>query len=91
MCTLARLCTPYEFMGTNVLDSRRHAAFLVELPTPPGAARGPRILFDPALSARCFMVQWAGPSRYTDVPCDLTDIPAIDAIVISVSTPLPHH
>jgi N-acyl-phosphatidylethanolamine-hydrolysing phospholipase D len=28
----------------------RHAAFLEELPTPPGSTRGPRVLFEPALS-----------------------------------------
>jgi N-acyl-phosphatidylethanolamine-hydrolysing phospholipase D len=60
-----------------------HAAFLVELPTPHGAARGPRILFDPALSPRCSAVQWAGPSRYTGVPCNVEDVPAVDAVVIS--------
>jgi N-acyl-phosphatidylethanolamine-hydrolysing phospholipase D len=60
-----------------------HAAFLVELPTPPGATRGPRVLFDPALSGRCSPVQWLGPSRYTGVPCAVEDIPAVDAVVLS--------
>jgi N-acyl-phosphatidylethanolamine-hydrolysing phospholipase D len=60
-----------------------HAAFLVELPAPSGASRGARILFDPALSTRCSVVQWIGPTRYSNVPCSIEDIPAIDAIVIS--------
>ena len=42
---------------------RRHACFLVEMPTPEGAARGPRILFDPVLSHRCSPISWLGPGR----------------------------
>ncbi|KAI0330408.1 N-acyl-phosphatidylethanolamine-hydrolyzing phospholipase D [Cubamyces sp. BRFM 1775] len=60
-----------------------HACYLIELPTPKGAIRGPRILFDPVLSNRCSPVQWAGPARLTPAPCPAEDIPAVDAICIS--------
>ncbi|KAI0363991.1 N-acyl-phosphatidylethanolamine-hydrolyzing phospholipase D [Pilatotrama ljubarskyi] len=60
-----------------------HACFLVELPTPQGAARGPRVLFDPVLSHRCSPVQWMGPARLLPTPCAAEDIPAVDAICIS--------
>ncbi|KAF8506197.1 beta-lactamase superfamily domain-containing protein [Hysterangium stoloniferum] len=60
-----------------------HACFLLELPTPLGAARGPRILFDPVFSHRCSPFSWLGPGRYTKTPCSLTDIPEVDVIVIS--------
>ena len=42
-----------------------HACYLVELPTPSGAARGARIIFDPVFSNRCSPFQWLGPARYT--------------------------
>jgi N-acyl-phosphatidylethanolamine-hydrolysing phospholipase D len=42
-----------------------HACFLVELPTPNGAERGPRILFDPVFSNRCSPSAYFGPARYT--------------------------
>ncbi|KAI0827727.1 N-acyl-phosphatidylethanolamine-hydrolyzing phospholipase D [Trametes gibbosa] len=60
-----------------------HASFLVELPTPAGAARGPRILFDPVLSHRCAPVQWAGPARLLPTPCAMEDVPEVDVICIS--------
>ncbi|CDO77600.1 hypothetical protein BN946_scf184936.g25 [Trametes cinnabarina] len=60
-----------------------HACYLVELPTPKGALRGPRILFDPVLSHRCSPFQWAGPERLLPTPCPAEDIPAVDAICIS--------
>ncbi|KAH9080634.1 N-acyl-phosphatidylethanolamine-hydrolyzing phospholipase D [Lactarius deliciosus] len=60
-----------------------HACYLVELPTPPGAARGVRVIFDPVFSNRCSPFQWLGPARYTDTPCNVEEIPAIDAIVLS--------
>ncbi|KAH9969505.1 N-acyl-phosphatidylethanolamine-hydrolyzing phospholipase D [Russula dissimulans] len=60
-----------------------HACYLVELPTPPGAARGVRIIFDPVFSNRCSPFQWFGPARYTDPPCKVEDVPAVDAIVLS--------
>ncbi|KAH9859177.1 N-acyl-phosphatidylethanolamine-hydrolyzing phospholipase D [Lenzites betulinus] len=60
-----------------------HACYLVELPTPAGAARGPRILFDPVLSHRCAPVQWVGPERLLPTPCTMEDIPEVDVICIS--------
>ncbi|KAI9510614.1 N-acyl-phosphatidylethanolamine-hydrolyzing phospholipase D [Russula earlei] len=61
-----------------------HACYFVELPTPPGAARGVRIIFDPVFSNRCSPSKWLGPARFTDAPCEVEDIPAVDAIVLSV-------
>jgi len=60
-----------------------HACYFVELPTPPGAARGVRVIFDPVFSNRCSPSQWFGPARFTDAPCKVEDIPAVDAIVLS--------
>ncbi|KAF8331472.1 N-acyl-phosphatidylethanolamine-hydrolyzing phospholipase D [Cantharellus anzutake] len=65
-----------------------HASFMLELPTPPGASRGARILFDPVFSDRCFMVQFAGPKRYTingllEAPCQVEDLPEFDLVLIS--------
>ncbi|KAH9971903.1 N-acyl-phosphatidylethanolamine-hydrolyzing phospholipase D [Lactifluus volemus] len=60
-----------------------HACYMVELPTPPGASRGVRIIFDPVFSNRCSPSQWLGPARFTDPPCKVEDIPALDAIVLS--------
>ncbi|KAI0827743.1 N-acyl-phosphatidylethanolamine-hydrolyzing phospholipase D [Trametes gibbosa] len=60
-----------------------HACYLVELPTPAGAARGPRILFDPVLSHRCAPVQWVGPGRLLPTPCAMEDVPEVDIICIS--------
>lgn len=47
------------------LSLKSHACFLVELPAPRGAVRGPRILFDPVFSHRCSPSQLVGPARYT--------------------------
>ncbi|KIM22577.1 hypothetical protein M408DRAFT_78885 [Serendipita vermifera MAFF 305830] len=60
-----------------------HASFMVELPTPVGASRGPRILFDPVFSHRCFPSAYVGPARYTRPPCPAEEIPVIDIVVIS--------
>lgn len=60
-----------------------HACYCVEFPVTQDASRGPRVLFDPALSHRCSPTQCMGPSRITPVPCKTDDIPAIDAIVLS--------
>ncbi|MCJ1376627.1 hypothetical protein MMC20_007870 [Loxospora ochrophaea] len=54
-----------------------HACYFVEFPG------GLRVLFDPVFSERCSPFSWAGPKRYTDVPCQIEDIPTIDAVVIS--------
>ena len=41
------------------------------------------MLFDPVFSERCSPFSWLGPKRYTAVPCQIEEIPTIDAVVIS--------
>lgn len=54
-----------------------HACYYVEFPG------GFRVLFDPVFSERCSPFSWLGPKRFTEVPCQIEDIPAVDAVVIS--------
>ena len=54
-----------------------HACYFVEFPG------GFRVLFDPVFSERCSPFSWLGPKRYTEVPCQIEDIPTVDAVVIS--------
>ena len=54
-----------------------HACYYVEFPG------GLRVLFDPVFSERCSPFSWLGPKRYTEVPCQIDDIPTVDAVVIS--------
>ncbi|PLN85735.1 Metallo-hydrolase/oxidoreductase [Aspergillus taichungensis] len=54
-----------------------HACYYVEFPS------GLRVLFDPVFEDRCSPVSWLGPKRYTEMPCEVSDLPAIDAVVIS--------
>jgi hypothetical protein len=54
-----------------------HACYYVEFPG------GLRVLFDPVFEDRCSPFSWLGPKRYTEVPCKISDIPFIDAVVIS--------
>ena len=56
-----------------------HACYFVEFPN------GLRVLFDPVFEERCSPFQWLGPKRYTKAPCQVVDIPHIDAVVISHS------
>lgn len=70
------------FLPTRSTDSLRatwlgHACYFVEFPS------GLRVLFDPVFSNRCSPFTWLGPKRYTDIPCQIEDIPIIDAVVIS--------
>jgi N-acyl-phosphatidylethanolamine-hydrolysing phospholipase D len=44
---------------------------------------GLRVLFDPVFTHRCSPFSWLGPARYTPAPCNIEDIPIIDAVVIS--------
>ncbi|KAI7857625.1 beta-lactamase superfamily domain-containing protein [Circinella umbellata] len=53
-----------------------HACALVQI-------NGLNVLLDPVFSDRCSPFQFVGPKRYTDAPCQLKDLPKIDAIVIS--------
>ena len=65
--------------STNTLRATwlGHACYFVEFPG------GFRVLFDPVFSERCSPFSWLGPKRYTEVPCQIEDIPTIDAVVIS--------
>lgn len=54
-----------------------HACYFVEFPS------GLRVLFDPVFSERCSPFSWLGPKRFTDVPCQIEEIPIVDAVVIS--------
>jgi L-ascorbate metabolism protein UlaG (beta-lactamase superfamily) len=54
-----------------------HACYYIEF------SNGLRILFDPVFTDRCSPFSWLGPKRYTDPPCQIKDIPRIDAVVIS--------
>lgn len=56
-----------------------HACYYVEYPS------GLRVLFDPVFEDRCSPFSFLGPKRYTPKPCDLADIPIVDAVVISHS------
>ncbi|KAL8694708.1 MAG: hypothetical protein Q9218_000719 [Villophora microphyllina] len=56
-----------------------HACYFVEFPG------GLRVLFDPVFEPRCSPFTWLGPKRYTEVPCQIEDIPIVDAVVISHS------
>jgi L-ascorbate metabolism protein UlaG (beta-lactamase superfamily) len=54
-----------------------HACYYVEFPS------GLRVLFDPVFTDRCSPFSFMGPKRYTEAPCQIKDIPTIDAVVIS--------
>lgn len=54
-----------------------HACYYVEFPG------GLRAIFDPVLEERCGPYNMLGPKRYTDAPCQIADIPVIDAVFIS--------
>ncbi|KAI8081710.1 beta-lactamase superfamily domain-containing protein, partial [Halteromyces radiatus] len=62
--------------GTIVVTWLGHACALVQV-------NGFNVLFDPIFSCRCSPVQFVGPKRYTEAPCDFEDLPKIDAVVIS--------
>lgn len=56
-----------------------HACYYVEYPS------GLRVLFDPVFEDRCSPFTFMGPKRFTPRPCDIADIPYVDAVVISHS------
>ncbi|KAJ6441486.1 isochorismatase family domain-containing protein [Purpureocillium lavendulum] len=70
-----------ERFSTGTPDVRAtwlgHACYLVEFPS------GLRVLFDPVMTDRCSPSQWFGPRRFTQLPCDVKDLPYLDAVVIS--------
>lgn len=72
------------FLGSRETPTLRatwlgHACYYVEFPG------GLRVLFDPVFEARCSPFSWLGPKRYTEVPCEIEDLPIVDAVVISHS------
>ncbi|KIE03803.1 hypothetical protein MAJ_00334, partial [Metarhizium majus ARSEF 297] len=56
-----------------------HACYYVEFPS------GLRVLFDPVFEDRCSPFSFMGPKRFTQRPCELQDIPIVDAVLISHS------
>jgi N-acyl-phosphatidylethanolamine-hydrolysing phospholipase D len=75
---------PATFLPTRKTESLRatwlgHACFYVEFPS------GLRVLFDPVFERCCGPYGWLGPARFTEPPCQIEDIPFIDAVVISHS------
>ncbi|KAG4414539.1 hypothetical protein IFR04_012340 [Cadophora malorum] len=56
-----------------------HACYYVEFPS------GLRVLFDPVFEDRCSPFSFMGPKRYTEPPCHIKDLPAVDLVVISHS------
>ncbi len=53
-----------------------HSTLLVEI-------EGRRFLTDPVWGRRCSPVTWLGPERWYEPPLPLTDVPKLDAVVIS--------
>jgi N-acyl-phosphatidylethanolamine-hydrolysing phospholipase D len=71
-----------EFLPTRSTPKLRttwlgHACYLIEFPG------GLRVLFDPVFQDRCSPFSFFGPKRYTEIPCQIDDIPIVDAVVIS--------
>ena len=54
-----------------------HACYYVEFPG------GMRVLFDPVFEDRCSPFSWLGPKRYTEIPCEIEELPFVDAVAIS--------
>ncbi|KAK2669969.1 Metallo-beta-lactamase [Fusarium oxysporum f. sp. vasinfectum] len=74
-----------EFLPTRTKSNKLratwlgHACYYVEFPS------GLRVIFDPVFEDRCSPFTLLGPKRYTERPCDIADIPFLDAVVISHS------
>ncbi|KAF1921252.1 beta-lactamase superfamily domain-containing protein [Ampelomyces quisqualis] len=54
-----------------------HACFYVEFPS------GLRVLFDPVFEDCCAPIQLKSLKRFTPPPCEIEDLPFVDAVVIS--------
>ncbi|KAK9375751.1 beta-lactamase superfamily domain-containing protein [Lipomyces chichibuensis] len=54
-----------------------HATYYVEMPT------GLKVLFDPLLGKKCAPKWTPGNNRISPAPCKISDIPAVDLVVIS--------
>ena len=73
-----------KFLDTRRTDKLRttwlgHACYYVEFPG------GFRVLFDPVFTDRCSPFSFLGPKRYTEMPCQIEDLPFVDAVCISHS------
>ncbi|KAI1436209.1 beta-lactamase superfamily domain-containing protein [Xylaria sp. CBS 124048] len=81
---LVRVVKP-QFLPSRTASSRLratwlgHACYYVEYPS------GLRVLFDPVFEDCCAPVSLSRFKRYTERPCDIADIPYVDAVVISHS------
>ncbi|KAJ1894040.1 Protein-lysine N-methyltransferase efm4 [Kickxella alabastrina] len=53
-----------------------HASLLLQI-------NGATVLCDPVFSERCSPVQWMGPKRYTQAPCQVDELPPVDFLIIS--------
>ncbi|KAN0123500.1 Beta-lactamase superfamily domain containing protein [Russula decolorans] len=84
-------------LSRDLYERKCHACHFVELPTPPGAARGVRIIFDPVFSKRCSLSSFPGPARFTgkalalDAPAhhnhyDHTNIPTLRGLLANPSS-----
>jgi L-ascorbate metabolism protein UlaG (beta-lactamase superfamily) len=62
--------------GTIRIITVGHATFLIQMD-------GVNILTDPIWSERCSPVSWAGPKRHKSAGMRLTDLPPIDAVLVS--------
>lgn len=60
-----------------------HATALLQLPPLAPSGRPLTCLFDPIFSPRCSPSQLAGPIRSYPAPCEVKDLPALDAVFIS--------
>jgi N-acyl-phosphatidylethanolamine-hydrolysing phospholipase D len=60
-----------------------HASVLLQLPSLVSAGRPLACLFDPIFSMRCSPSQMAGPIRSYPAPCEVRELPALDAVLIS--------
>ncbi|KAI2628834.1 Metallo-hydrolase/oxidoreductase [Hypoxylon sp. NC1633] len=74
-----------QFLPTRTASSKLratwlgHACYYVEYPS------GLRVLFDPVFEDCCAPFSFLGFKRYTERPCDIADLPFVDAVVISHS------
>ncbi|KAF2862836.1 Metallo-hydrolase/oxidoreductase [Piedraia hortae CBS 480.64] len=73
-----------EFLPTRQTERLRatwlgHACYYIEFPG------GLRVLFDPVFTDRCSPFSFLGPKRYTEMPCQISHLPFIDAVIISHS------
>ncbi|GAM21275.1 hypothetical protein SAMD00019534_044500 [Acytostelium subglobosum LB1] len=73
-----RLRQPLESSSSLRCTWIGHASFFVQF-------AGANFLTDPVFSARCSPLSFIGPRRYRDAPCQVTELPKADFVVISHS------